>query len=368
MKNSFVALVCLIIVGILLSKMFLYQVRYDQRAVVSTFDKADDDSIETEPGLKFRLPWPINKVHLYSTRLQLMEDKMEEIQTADGKTVIVRTYLAWRIENPLEFFRTLKETREANKQLSARLREIRGIISRYRFDQLFNTRPEQFALASDVKPDAAPGEGADGDAPAAKQQKQTAIAKIERDALTLLNESLSTSKYGIKVERVGIYQIELPANATDAVFETMIETRNRLAENARQEGQSQASAIRSEAENARDRILAFANRRAQTIRTVGDREAAENYQEFAKNEDFAIFLRKLDALKKMLSHNTTFVLNANNLSILKPLVEDPAKDAPASKGGAPTTRKGDAANAEQGAKGDSGNGGDGKGTAAALPR
>ena len=41
MKNSFVVLMGAILVALLLSNMFLYQVRYDQVAVRTTFDKAD---------------------------------------------------------------------------------------------------------------------------------------------------------------------------------------------------------------------------------------------------------------------------------------------------------------------------------------
>ena len=50
MKNSFVLLVGLAIVGVLLSHMFLYQVRYDQVAVRTTFDKADAASIHASTG------------------------------------------------------------------------------------------------------------------------------------------------------------------------------------------------------------------------------------------------------------------------------------------------------------------------------
>lgn len=58
MKNSFIILAGLVIVGVLLSHMFLYQVRYDQVAVRTTFDKADESSIQDSPGLKWRWPWP----------------------------------------------------------------------------------------------------------------------------------------------------------------------------------------------------------------------------------------------------------------------------------------------------------------------
>jgi membrane protease subunit HflC len=299
MKNSFTMLVGGAIFLALLAYTFLYQVRYDQVAVRTTFDKADAASVQSTPGLKWRLPWPIHKVTHYSKRLQLLEDKLEELQTADGKSVIVRTYLTWRIENPLDFYVTLKDPAEAARQLSSRLREIRGIISRYRLDELVNIDPARLKLTT-----------------------------IEDEAKAALEQSLAASGYGLKVESVGIYKIVLPEATTEKIFETMIKTRERLAENALQEGQAQASAIRSEATSARDRILAFAERRAQTIRSQGDREAAKEYESFAKNEDFAIFLRKVEALKKMLDHNTTFVLSADSLGILDWFNRAPGQDGP----------------------------------------
>lgn len=298
MKNSFVVLVGVILVALLLSNMFFYQVRYDQVAVRTTFDKADESSVQETPGLKWRWPWPINKVALYSKRLQVLEDKIEELQTADGKSVIVRTYLTWRIADPLDFYITLKDPAEANRQLSSRLREIRGLISNYDFDELVNVDRDKIKLAD-----------------------------IEQRATTTLDEALRQAGYGIKVESVGIHKIILPESTTQKVFDTMIASRERLAENALQEGQAQASAIRSEATSARERILAFAERKAQAIRSQGDREAAVQYENFAKNEEFAIFLRKIEALKKMLDHNTTFVLSADSLGILDWFNKDPAAAA-----------------------------------------
>lgn len=299
MKNSFTILIGSVIAAALLAYMFCYQVRYDQVAVRTTFDKADASSVQSTPGLKWRLPWPIHKVTHYSKRLQLLEDKIEELQTADGKSVIVRTYLTWRIDNPLDFYVTLKDPGEAARQLSSRLREIRGVISRYRLDELVNTDRDKLKLA-----------------------------EIEDEARTLLEESLAQSGYGLKVESVGLYKIVLPEATTEKIFETMIKTRERLAENALQEGQAQASAIRSEAQSARDRILAFAERRAQAIRSQGDRDAAKEYESFARNEDFAIFLRKVEALKKMLDHNTTFVLSADSLGILDWFNREPGQTPP----------------------------------------
>lgn len=296
MKNSFVILVGVLLTVVLLTNMFCYQVRYDQVAVQTTFDKADDTSIRDTPGLKWRWPWPVNKVALYPKRLQVLEDKIEELQTSDGKSVIVKTYLTWRIANPLDFYITLKDPAEANRQLSSRLREIRGLISNYRFDELVNT-----------------------------DRTRLKLTQVEQQASAMLNEALTEAGYGITIESVGIHKIVLPESTTEKVFETMIAAREQLAENALQEGQAQASAIRSEAASARERILAFAERKAQEIRSLGDREAAQQYANFAQDEEFAIFLRKIEALRKMLDHNTTFVLSADSLGILDWFQNDPAE-------------------------------------------
>jgi membrane protease subunit HflC len=295
MKNPFAILVGMLLTLVLLSRMFLYQVRYDQVAIRTLFDKADADSVEETPGLKWRLPWPIHEVTHYSKRLQLLEDRLEELQTADGKSVIVRTYMTWRIADPLKFYITLKDPAEARRQLASQLREVRGIISAYRLDELVNEDRERLALDD-----------------------------IEEKARVALERTLADAGFGLRVETFGISRIILPESTTAKVFETMIATRERLAESALQEGQARASAIRSEAESARDRILAFAERRAQAIRSQGDREASAEYEGFARNEEFAIFLRRLEALEKMLKHNTTFVLSADALGILEWLDQQPA--------------------------------------------
>jgi membrane protease subunit HflC len=168
------------------------------------------------------------------------------------------------------------------------------VISKYRLDELVNLDRDKIRLSA-----------------------------IEDEQRAELEQSLAEAGYGLKVESVGIYKIVLPEATTQKVFETMIKTRERLSENALQEGQAQASAIRSEAESARDRILAFADRRAQAIRSQGDREASVEYEGFARNEEFAIFLRRLEALEKMLKHNTTFVLSAEALGILDWLDQKP---------------------------------------------
>ena len=298
MKNQLALLIGILIVLVLLVYMFAFTVRYDEVAVVTTFDRAsmpkydeqtkamiDSGSLKLKPGLKGRLPWPIQKVHKYTTRIQLLEDQLEEQQTADGYAVVIRMYLAWKIDNPLAFFIKLKDVEEAERQLIPLMRDIRGIISQFRFDQLVNT-----------------------------DESRLMLGKIEKEAKGQLQHRIDSQGYGIRIEQVGLRRLMLPEGVTQQVFDQMKATRQRMAAGARASGEAEASRLKSEADTAKKIILAFAERRAQAIRAEGAEEAAKAYQAFAVNEPFAVFLRKIEMLEKTLGHNSTFVLDAKTIS------------------------------------------------------
>jgi len=313
MKNKLIFLLALIVAAVLVAYMFTFQVRYDEVAVLTTWDKAiepvrDDEgnidpdntgSLVLEPGIYLKAPTPIQKVRHFSKKIQLLNDQHSEFQTSDGQTIIVKLYLAWRIDDPYTFYRELETIGEARKQLSPMFSELKAVISTYRFDQLVNIDPDKVLLK-----------------------------EIEQKSLDQLREKLSAMKpgYGIKIEQVGIRRIVLPESTTQKVFERMAKTRELFAQQARSEGESQAKSITSQAESAKRRILAFAERRAQAIRDEGNREAEQYFSAFREDEDFAIFQRQIEALQKMLEHNTTFVMDANKLWFLGPLDGKGPKD------------------------------------------
>jgi modulator of FtsH protease HflC len=304
MKNKLVFMVALAVLVVLASYAVMFQVRYDQVAVRTTWDKAvepvrneageitEPGSLILDPGYGFKWPSPIQKVRVYSKRIQLQETQLSQVQTADGQTVAVKLYLAWRIEDPYAFFVSLETENNAREQLASMLSELTTVISIYRFDQLVNSDPAKIRLE-----------------------------EIEQKSLEQLKEKLGAIDpgYGIKVERVGIRRVLLPEDTTQEVFKAMVTIRESLAETARAEGDAEANTIISQAEAEKSRILAFAQRRAQAIRDEGNREAAQYFGAFREDPEFAIFQRQIEALQKMLAHNTTFVLDANQLWFLKPL-------------------------------------------------
>lgn len=305
MKNKLTFLVGILVVAFLLVYMFTYQVRYNQVVVKTRFDQAGPDAIKSDPGLYFQWPWPIEKVEHYSKLLQVTDLPMEERKTRDGFTVVMRNYIAWSIRDPRQFFVTLKDDATARRQVIPTVQQVlQGLYGQYRFDQLVNLDPDKLKLR-----------------------------QIEEEARDQINAWLASQNYGMSVEQVGIRKLVLPEDTTNKVFEGMKQTRQRMAQNARSEGEAYANNVRSEALAAQRVILAFANGRASAIRAEGDQLAANSYALFQKDPEFAIFQRELEAMRKTLAINTTVIAGAADLGFnhfIKGPDAGPSKPASAS--------------------------------------
>lgn len=284
MKNKLGILVGVVVVVVLAAYMFTFQVRYDEVAVLTTFEKAGANAVKDKPGLYWQLPAPIQSVHKYSTKLQVLDEQLQEVQTADGFVIVVRVYMTWKVSDPMQFFASLRTPEQARKQLQPYVRNFTTTFGKYRFDQYVNTDKSKLALE-----------------------------QIEDELLKDINTKLAQT-YGLKVEHVGIRRVVLPESVTTQVFTRMNNTRQRLAQTARSAGTAQATAIRSEAETAQKTIEAFAQSRASQIKAEGVSQAAVYMDAFKKDEGFAIFLRQVDALQKILAHNTTFVLDNKSVT------------------------------------------------------
>jgi membrane protease subunit HflC len=264
-----------------------YQVRFDQCGIVMTFGKAGSEGVvnagaRDESGLHWKWPWPIQNVKLFDKRLRIVEDRLEQQETRDKQVVILETYVTWRVGDPLAFHRSLQSVERAERFLRDRVRTARAEIGNFAFDELTNADPDKLRLT---------------------EAEQAIRRRIEHD--------LAGGDYGVRLQSFGIKRLVLPEQITAAVFQQMRQTRRRLAQNARSEGEAIARSIRAAARSDEQRILAFAQRKAESIRAEGDAAAARYYRVFAQNEDFAVFIRKLEALEQILSNNSTFLLNTD---------------------------------------------------------
>ncbi len=128
--------------------------------------------------------------------------------------------------------------------------------------------------------------------------------------LTDLKQTVRTD-YGIEIKTLGIKQLKVSEDVSKDVFERMRAERNRKTEATIAEGNAEATKIKTDADSKKTELLAAAEARAKAKRAEGDAEAAKYYEMLEEDPEFAILLRNLEALKKILKERATVVIPAD---------------------------------------------------------
>lgn len=321
MKNSVLMIVAGLVLLALLSFSMAFTVRFTEAAVKTTFGSAGTEDVITEPGLRFKLPYPIQSVTRYDTRLRVLQVKLEQVQTADNRQIAVEAYCTWRVKDPLKFFQKFSNVgdraedhyKEAEKPLSGNLRQAVGLVSRFTLGELFS--------------------GGQADSKMADLESQmlssfrASVVDEDGNVDTSAARGGLLAAYGIEVVDLGITRVLLPEETTKSVFDRMKATREGDAKAIESQGLAQAQAIRSKAKADADRITAFAERLAQDIRVQGDLAAAPFLEAQNQNADLAVFLRSIRFMEEVRSNSFTLVFAGDTpgMGIFDPGVLDSLK-------------------------------------------
>ncbi|MCC5618901.1 MULTISPECIES: SPFH domain-containing protein [unclassified Nostoc] len=297
-------LVAGLIVLAILAFMTTYSVRFTEKAVVTTFGKADPDTVRTTPGMGFRWPYPIQSVVKYDTRPRFVEALPQTAATRDERQIIVSAFISWRVSDPLKFYqlygggsRPIEHLRMADDQLKGSLSAAMAAISQYRLDELLNAR-EGSKLAE-----------------LEEKIKETLISRTSAGGA-----GAALQEGGIELVRVGIFNIQMPESITSNVFEAMKAARTRIAADAVKKGEAEAESIRTKAEADSKTIMDFVRQRAEAIRSQGDREAAEYFAKMREVPELAVFLKSLELMRDGIGPQTTLVwpFSAPGMGVMNP--------------------------------------------------
>lgn len=247
----------------------------------------------TEPGLWFRVPL-IDQVTPIDARMLLTEPPPTEYLTLDKKNIVARSFLTWRVADPLRFLQTVVVRDTAEQRLAAITgSELGAAFGSAPFEALVSTDAERMRLDDIV----------DG-----VQSRVRATAARE---------------FGIEVVAVRLERLSFPQQNEAAVYQRMRAERQRIAKQFRSEGEEQALKIRAEADRERARLLSEANRTATEIRGRAEAAAAAVYADaLGANPDFYKFVRTLEAYDKIIDKETTLVLPADS-PLMKSLLTGP---------------------------------------------
>jgi membrane protease subunit HflC len=249
----------------------LYIVPEWQQAIVTRFG----EPIRTvrEPGLYFKLPM-IHTVTHFDRRVLATDAPGGEYLTLDKKRLVIDHSSRWRIVDPLQFFRTVRDERGAVARLddiiTARLRQE---IAKENFKEII------------------------------REKREAIMAEVTAAARDL------AESFGIAVMDVRVKRADLPPEVQASVFARMQAERQRIALRYRAEGEERAQEIRAGAEKEREIILAKAYADSQRLRGEGDAEAtAVTGRAFGRDPGFYGFLRRLESYERILGQGTAIVL------------------------------------------------------------
>ncbi|MEM7680927.1 MAG: SPFH domain-containing protein [Planctomycetota bacterium] len=296
-----VALVILVVLGY---TMATYTVRYDETAVRTRFGKVlgGGASLVTQPGLYLRWPSPVDEVRKYPKTLQHVRHEPREIQTRDGFAITVRSFVTYRVTDPLRFFVSVEEQTLGSfedRKLRPAMDEIKSVIALREFAQLVNPDPEKVELDA-----------------------------LEAECLAQLQQRVAAGDYGVEIVSFGVERLLFPQEITQDVTNRMVAVREALASNIRSEGETRAQNVRTRAEQIASRIQEFAKRRADAIVAEGEETANERLKVFDENPKLAAFLLQVETLKSVLTRGTTtYILGPEQWEALRLLAPSAGADA-----------------------------------------
>jgi membrane protease subunit HflC len=277
MRNIAIPILIAVIFLILVTYLVAFQVRESELAFVMRFGNPVRSI--TTPGLKLKLPTPIERVQKFDSRLRMFEAEIGQTTTKGRVPIIVNTYIVWRVADPLQFFNSVRTIEEAEGKLRSQINDTQNrIIGQYTFAEFVNSDPNRIKF-DDIQ----------------EKMLKDLSPRVAKD-------------YGIEVRALGIKQLKISQDNTKPVFERMKAERKRRTEATIAMGTAEATTIRTEADAIRTGLLAAAEGRAKAIRGQGDAETAKYLKEMEQDPELAIFLRNLEALRTTLRERATLVI------------------------------------------------------------
>ncbi|WP_286746329.1 protease modulator HflC [Aquabacterium sp. UBA2148] len=290
-----------ILIGVLLVIILAASTLFvvDQRQFAVVYALGEIKEVISEPGLKAKLPAPLQNVVFLDRRVQTLDSpESRPIFTAEKKSLVIDWLVKWRITDPKQFIRN------------------NGVDIRNLENKLAPV--VQAALNEEVT-----------------KRTVGAVLSAEREKVMqgvvkrLADEARS---FGIEVVDVRIKRVDFSAQITDSVYRRMESERKRVANELRSTGGAEGEKIRADADRQREIIVAEAYRDAQKIKGEGDAKASALYAEsFGRDPQFAQFYRSLEAYRATFRSKSDVVVMDPSSDFFRAMRGAGAASAPARK-------------------------------------
>ena len=272
------------------AKLCLYTVGEREHALV--FALGELKEVQSEPGLHFKLPPPLqNIVYLDKRILTLDAPTADLVQTSEKKNLMIDSFVKWRIADARRYWVSFQRNeRAANDRLSALLRDA--------LNQTVNKRTVNEITS---------------------RERDKAMQEIRNGLQARVTD------IGVEVVDVRLKRVDFTPEISESVYRRMEAERKRVASEERSTGAAQAEKIRADADRQREVILAEAYRKAQEVRGEGDAQANATYAEaFSRDPEFARFYRNIEAYRSSFAEKNDVMVVDPSSDFFK-YMKDPKK-------------------------------------------
>lgn len=298
-----IGILILLIVAIVIGNTCLFVLDEAEQAIIVQFGEPRGDII-SEPGLKTKLPW--QQVRFFDKRLLNWDGDVTQIPTLGREFILVDTTARWRIDDPLQFLRSVRDERGARTRLDDIIDSVvRDMVSSTELEEII--RSQDWSVDLDDLEDPLLAEREDVDL---QQRPKLGRELLEQEILQRARRLMP--ELGIELHDVRIKRVNYIDSVRRQVESRMIAERQSIAERFRAEGQGQAQQILGEMERELRSIRSEAEREAQEIRGRADAEATRIYgQAFGEDPEFYTFFQTLETYRT-LGENSTLMLRADS--------------------------------------------------------
>ena len=275
-KNVILSVIGLATLVLVNSSLFV--VNQVQQAIVLQFGAPV--RVVQDAGLHMKVPF-IQELIYYDKRILDLDPPEDEFLLQDKKRINVSAYVRYKIQDPLQFYRTLRTEyslqNTLGKNVNASLRRVLGNV-------------DLVDLLS--------------------QKRVTIMGEV------LDNVRSKAETFGLDIVDVRIGRTDLPPQTSQAVYSRMRTEREREAREARAEGAELAQKIRANADKEKTILLAEAKRQSEILRGNGEADRVRILgQAYGKDTKFFDFYRTLKEYEESLvngSGETKLILNPDS--------------------------------------------------------
>lgn len=270
------------------------------------------DRVVSAPGLSFKIPF-VESVDTVPKELLLYDLPASDVITSDKKTMIVDSYVLWRVTDPLKFAQTLScSVHNAEGRIDAIVyNATKNTISNMKQDEVIRSRDGKMTITVDETGSELTGNDLDL---SGSKEEVIEITSLTEEVMGQINHV--EEQYGIELVAVEVKKLDLPDDNKQAVYNRMISERGNIAAQYTAEGKSEAKMIENTTDKEVSIMLSDAQAKAEATIAEGEAEymriLSGAYSDPEKT-DFYSFVRALDALRESVTgDNKTVILTEDS--------------------------------------------------------